>query len=97
MIEFRAVFEVKVGRASDAVKAFKWVREQVGPLGDYRICYNSLGESHRISMERKCKDLADYEKWWAEWGAAYGALDRPKEWEGVIEGWKCREIWKIVE
>ena len=97
MIVYRAVFEVKAGRSTAALGYLKWLRDQVGDLGDFRIYYNMLGESHRIEMDRECKDLAEYEKWWADLNAAWAKLEAPQEFSGWSQGWKCREIWRVVE
>jgi hypothetical protein len=97
MIVFRAVFEIKAGRSGAAMGFSKWLRDQVGDLGDYRIHYNMLGEGHRIAWEKEFEDLAASDRWWADLGAAYAKLEVPQEFADWIESWKCREIWRVIE
>ena len=96
MIVYRAEFEVKIGRSGDAVRSFKWVREQLGKLGAYRICYNTLGEGHRLAIEKEFEDLEGYQAWWTAFSAAYAQLEPPTKLADTVDGWKCREIWRVI-
>jgi len=60
-------------------------------------CYNTLGEGHRLAIEKEFEDLGSYQKWWSTLCAAYAKLEPPTKLADTVDGWKCREIWSVIE
>jgi hypothetical protein len=95
MIVYRCEFVVKLGKSNEACEMYKSAREQWGT--ESRILYQRFGPGHLIAMEWEFENLAEYEKWWAEFGADPANVEPMAKMGDVIENWHSQEVWEVID
>ena len=97
----RRVFRVKVGRMQEmlAIANAERVRSQqkYSNAGEFRYMVGLVADFDVFVFESKWNSLADWEKYWQEWGAdPESAAFLEKIWETMESGGE-HQLWQIVE
>lgn len=97
MIVNRRVFNVKQGCMDQAVELVKAGTEQFSSYtGPIRIYAPETGTFGVLAIEWEYKDLAEYERLWAEWQAAPETAAFMEKWVTLTRSDGTNEIWHLM-
>jgi hypothetical protein len=100
MIVNRRTFHVKPGCESQAVE---WLSNEAkaekargGFLGHVRIYVTSIGQFDQVAFEIEFESLAEYETFWATWGARPTTPALMEKWYELIVSGGTNEVWDLA-
>ncbi len=92
----RRTWTVKPGHTDALVQVLKDGANVLASTPPFRVYRSRLGPSYRVVLELDFDNLAHYERFWAEFGAAPGAAEiDARLWEHC-EAEGSNEIWALV-
>jgi hypothetical protein len=97
MIANRRTFIVKPGCWDEAVALAVAETKRVSFPHPERIYTSNIGLFDRLVYEAEFENLAEYEKYWAEWFATPEADAFLKKWNDLLEAGGTNEIWTLEE
>ena len=97
MIANRQTMIVKQGCWDEAVALVVAETKRVSFPHPRRIFTANIGRYDRLVFEAEFENLAEYEKFWAEWRASPEGAAFLKEWNDLLEAGGTNEIWTLVE
>lgn len=95
-----------VNRRTFIVKAGCWDEAEALVVADTksesfphprRIYSSDIGPHDRLVYEAEFENLAEYEKYWAEWFASHESVAFVKKFNDLLEAGGTNEIWTLVE
>ena len=97
----RRVFRVKVGRMQEmlAIANAERVRSQqkYSNVGEFRYMVGLVADFDIFVFESKWNSLADWEKYWQEWGADPESAAFFQKVSETMESGGEHQLWQIVE
>ncbi len=97
MIVERAIVKVKLGCTDQLIELLKSEMAKSKVVGKTRLYTPNIGKYDTISWEAEWENLADYEKFWNDWGAKPEAAEFFEKWNALVEPGGEREIWNLEQ
>lgn len=97
MIVNRRTFVVKSGCWDEAEALAVAETNRVSFPHLRRLYSSNISPFDRLVFEAEFENLAEYEKFWAEWFAAPESAVFLKKWDDLLEAGGTNEIWTLVE
>lgn len=96
MIVQRATITVKVGRMSEAA-ALVLEEGRRHPPRAYRVYTPHTGRHDALAIEWEFEDVAERERYWAEWASKPATPAFWEEWNELVEPGAVSEVWVLAE
>ncbi|MBI5324194.1 MAG: hypothetical protein HZB41_02755 [Ignavibacteriae bacterium] len=97
MIVVRDVFQLKFGKAKDALELMKPIRQKMNEtgIGKFRLMTDLIGNYYTLVLEGTYESLDEYQKLFSQMQDDEMKTNYSKFTELVINGY--RDIWTIVD
>jgi hypothetical protein len=96
MIVQRGTFRIKPGRMDEAA-ALVLAEGEKHPPRAFRVYTPHTGPVGILAMEWEFENLAEYERYWAEWDAKPETAAFSEKWNELREAGGTLEIWNLAE
>lgn len=97
----RRVFKIKVGQMQAALALAKAERvrthQQYSDIGTFRYMVGLVGDFDTLVFESEWHSLADWERYWQEWGADPESAAFLQKIGTMMESGGKNQLWTVVE